>query len=137
MQTHPQFSVTLCYLPVPDPKKVREWLSGLKLGTMPLSTLGFDTAAQRSNHWAKHHKDFEPPPISEADYEQAADDFLTCPKRPMMLECIRSDGRFCRYDRASSEFAVLAADRRIVTYFKPKPGIHGHRTNEAYFHANC
>jgi filamentous hemagglutinin len=97
----------------------------------------FNTVNDRFDHWDRHHAEFEPPPCSEANYETLADAFLTGPMRATMLECRRQDGRRCRYDRATNEYGVLAADGCMVTYFKPNPAIHREPTNEAYFHANC
>ncbi len=104
---------------------------------MPLLTNGFNTPADRLDHWARHHADFEPPPCSESQYEALADAFLTMPMRATMLECTRSTGRKCRYDKVTNEYGVLAADGCMVTYFKPVLGKHALPTNEAYFHANC
>jgi pyocin large subunit-like protein len=97
----------------------------------------FNTAADRSDHWDRHHVEFEPPPCSETDYETLADAFLDGPLSPTVLECTRADGRKCRYDPVTNEYGVVAADGCMVTYFKPNLAKHPHPTNEAYFHANC
>jgi pyocin large subunit-like protein len=104
---------------------------------MPLLTNGFNTTADRFDHWDRHHADFEPPPCGEAQYEELADAFLAGPRRATTLECTRPSGRRCRYDPGTNEYGVLAADGCMVTYFKPNVAKHPHPTNEAYFHANC
>lgn len=106
-------------------------------GTIALTTYGFPATEERFDHWDDHHQDFEPPPITEDDYEELADVFLTCPKRASMLECVRANGRLCRYDTTTQEYGVLSPDRRILTYFKPDPAEHKFTTNEEYFHARC
>lgn len=108
---------------------------------MPLLTNGFNATADRLQHWGDHHVDFEPPPITEEEYEAKADAFLggACP--PHVLRCVRltqSGRREWRYDPATNEFGVFAVtDRYVISYFKPDPAIHGHSTNEAYFRSNC
>jgi pyocin large subunit-like protein len=104
---------------------------------MPLATHGFDVLAERAHHWHKHRSDFEPPSITELEYEALADVFLTKPAEMSILECRRSDGRCCRFDTRTNEYGVLSHDKRIVTYFKPKPSVHHYRTNVAYFRAKC
>ena len=102
----------------------------------------FNTDVDRADHWKRHHADFEPPPCSEAEYEQKAETFLNGPIAAGALQCVRllAPGRTrrCRYDPATNEYAVLAIeDGCLVTYFKPDPLKHRQATNEAYFHANC
>src|SRR5438105_1271984 len=99
--------------------------------------MGFNTQNDLNQHWSDHHEEFEPPPCSVDDYDARADAFMTCDKRPSMLECRRATGRLCRYDRATDEYGVIGQDGCLVTYFKPNPAIHGKGTNEAYFRAHC
>lgn len=102
---------------------------------MPL-TNGFNTVDDRFDHWDRHHTEFEPPPMTESDYESRADVFLGGAKGAGVLECNRTmpDGslRTCRYDPSSNEYGVVASGGFIVTYFKPTKA-----NPVAYFHKNC
>ena len=108
---------------------------------MPLLTNGFNTVGDRYDHWDRHHVEFEPPPLSETDYEARADAFLGGPKPGHVLECDRvmpsGNVRRCRYDPVTNEYGVLADDGCMVTYFRPTLGKHPFATNEAYFRARC
>ena len=103
---------------------------------MPLLTNGFNTDEERFDHWDRHHEEFEPPPMTESDYEERADAFLAGPKLARVLECLKTmpNGRTrrFRYDPVTNEYGALSGDGRIVTYFKP-----GHRNPLAYYHRNC
>jgi hypothetical protein len=69
-------------------------------------------------HWGKHWDDFGCRTV--ARYEHMADRFLSGPRLPRFFECTRSGGDFIRYDTATNEFAVLALDGMIRTYYKPQ-----------------
>lgn len=97
----------------------------------------FNTPADRYDHWDKHHGDFEPPPLAEADYETRAQAFMTGPAQATMLECTRATGRKSRFDTVSNEYGVVGADGCTITYFKPDPVKHKLASNEDYFRANC
>ncbi len=97
----------------------------------------FNTDADRTEHWQRHHTEFEPPPCTEAIYEALGEAFLAGPMTPMVLECTRANGRRCRYDPDTNEYGVVAADGCVLTYFKPDLSMHPYSTNEDYFHARC
>lgn len=97
-------------------------------------------------HYAKHGGEFAA--LTHAEYERLANQFLTVPLRPGLMECTRKKGDIVRYDTASEEYGVLSAGGLIRTYFKPRPcaslpsgvpkiGCHGFPDNIQYFRAMC
>lgn len=99
-------------------------------------TKGFRSRRLLEKHYDDHH--LEIGVSTEADYLGRADAFLGDSLGPTVRECIRaSDGAVIRWDYASQEFGVLAADGFIQTYFIAHPRWHGFPTNRAYFQYEC
>jgi hypothetical protein len=57
-------------------------------------TVPFLNAAQRSKHYVKHGHRFGA--ATEQDYERMADEFMTFPLLPPLVECTRITGTFDR-----------------------------------------
>ncbi len=92
----------------------------------------FNSAANLQDHFARHGGDFGA--TTATDYEARADAFLTGTKPSGVLEKIRSNGDFVRFDPVTNEFGV-ASQTNLRTYYKPDPAIHGYPTNLDYFNA--
>jgi hypothetical protein len=115
---------------------------------LPLKyTSGFDPAALQ-DHSQRHGprlKIF----TDASDYEERADALFVTPKPPGFMECVRLDGDLIRFDSTTEEYAVLAPNRMIRTYYLPVPcrtiapinrvpgNCHHEATNLAYFRRNC
>ena len=70
--------------------------------------------------------------LDQFDYEEKADDFLTKPLTPPVMECFRKrDGALVRYDASTGEFGILHATGFIGTYHYQR-----HRGAE-YFQREC
>src|SRR5438105_4108776 len=92
-----------------------------------MHTRGFISAAQRNDHFQRHHREFTF--STAAEYEEGADEFVAGPLRAGAQEYVvpqsrlAAAGRVMRYDPATNEFGVLSADRMyVLTYFKPSDG---------------
>jgi hypothetical protein len=79
-----------------------------------LRSNGFRIGA-RLDHFDRHR--LERSWHDPIEYEEAADDFLTRPLTPQILECRRRNGALVRFHRVTCEFGILSADHYIVTYF--------------------
>jgi pyocin large subunit-like protein len=96
----------------------------------------FATPADRADHFQRHGSDFGA--VNEMEYEAKAESFLKGPKNATTYEQIRACGDVVRFDSASNEFGVVAANGDIRTYFIPIPGVtHRYQSNLAYFQATC
>lgn len=69
-------------------------------------------------HFADHAHDFGA--ATDIEYEEMADIFLGGPAPIGAFECTRKHGDLVRYDPATNVLGVLAVDKTIHTYFKPK-----------------
>lgn len=102
---------------------------------MPLITKGFKTAQQRKQHFADHGKHLFA--ADEAQYEAMADRFIGAPLPPKMLQSKRPyKNVLVRYNSFTNEFAMLAPDGYIKTYFKPNTADHGLPRNLDYYLTN-
>lgn len=102
---------------------------------MPLITRGFKTAQQRTQHFADHGRDFFA--ANEAQYEAMADRFIGAPLPRRILQSKRPYRNvLVRYNPFTNEFAMLAPDGYIKTYFKPTTTDHGLPRNLDYYFAN-
>jgi hypothetical protein len=77
----------------------------------------FLNRTMRSEHWGTHKDDFGCRTV--ARYEYMADRFLTRPAIAAFHQCSRKGGDKIRYDTGTNEFAVIAKNGVIRTYFKP------------------
>lgn len=100
-------------------------------------TKGFISPSELADHFDDHGGDFNA--RDEQHYQELADIFLGGPIRTTTLECPSRARDKCltRYDLVTQEYGVLTPDSYILTYFIPDPARHGHRTNAAYFNADC
>jgi len=98
-------------------------------------TKGFSTPKDRADHLQKHRGEFGA--ITEVEYETMADEFLGGPRSRDTLECLRSDGALLRYNPVTGEFAILARDSTITTYFKPYWRPREPARAAQYFSAQC
>jgi pyocin large subunit-like protein len=100
-----------------------------------LTTRGFKTAQQRTQHFADHGRDFFA--ADEAQYEAMADRFIGGPLPHRILQAKRPyRSVLVRYNPFTNEFGMLAPDGYIKTYFKPKTTDHGLPRNLDYYFAN-
>lgn len=104
---------------------------------MPLVTRGFKTAQQRIQHYGSHGRHVGA--TSDAQYEQMADRFLTIAPLPKyILQSKRPrENDLIRYNVRTNEFAILARDGYIRTYFKPNTAAHDLPRNLDYYFANA
>ena len=103
---------------------------------VPVHTLGFDTANERTLHHYRHRAEF-PECASETEYEDAADEFLGGIIGTGVVECTTSRGRRLRFCQATNRLGSVSADNRIVTFLRPDPAVHRFRTNLDYFRFCC
>ncbi len=90
----------------------------------PVSTVGFRSAGQLADHYAKHGAEFGA--VDEAAYLRRAQDLRDAPVGGDVLEIIRADGVATRFDRGTGAFVAFGDDGVIRTFFRPADG-------EAYF----
>ncbi len=125
-------------------KRLKGWLSGLRKPKR--CTLGFRPGLL-TQHWALHYAEF-PSLTTEAEYEEAADRFLTKPLDRDTLECYRTRpdgtrGARVRYNTVTQEYGILGQDNYIRSYYIAGPvsptNPRGHRlpTNLDYFRWDC
>ena len=86
---------------------------------------GFRTRALLDEHFRKHGAEFGS--ISEAEYLRLAQELRDQPAGGPILEAVRPDGGFSRFDRRHGYFGAYNADHTIRTFFIPNDG-------ERYFH---
>jgi pyocin large subunit-like protein len=75
------------------------------------------------DHYQTHVVENEewPVQLSEGDYAQAADDFIAVALTNHRLHWFAErNGSVTIYDAKTNDFAVLASDGRIVSYFHPE-----------------
>jgi hypothetical protein len=88
-----------------------------------------------AQHFQKHAAEWVPPISSESEYLRRASDLLSFPPGGSILEKVRPNGDILRYRPATNEFAAMAPDGTIRTFFRPDPAKHGYPTNLDYFNA--
>ena len=98
-------------------------------------TKGFDSFAERTNHFTRHGALLGI--RSEIEYETAADEFLGGPKRWLTLECQRKKGDRIRYDLFRRRFGVISSTSHIRTFYRPERRITSKFLNVCYFIAEC
>ena len=86
---------------------------------------GFRTRALLDEHFRKHGAEFGS--ISEAEYLRLAQELRDQPAGGPILEAVRPDGGFSRFDRRHGYFGAYNVDHTIRTFFIPNDG-------ERYFH---
>jgi pyocin large subunit-like protein len=77
---------------------------------------GYFAPGQLEAHFLKHEYQFGD--ISQEDYLEDARALLNAPAGKDVLEKTRPNGDVLHYRISTGEFAVMAADGRIRTYFK-------------------
>ncbi|MDR6539780.1 DUF637 domain-containing protein, partial [Variovorax soli] len=102
-------------------------------GVSKRSGVKFADEAKLQDHFERHGGDFEA--RSATEYEARARQFLTGPKPDNVLEKNRPNGDVVRFNPATDEFGVISSDRKIRTYYKPDPAVHGKGSNLDYFYA--
>ena len=96
----------------------------------------FITAQRRVTKYLKHGAEFGA--ASEVQFETMADAFCTGVRDPTTtFECTRPRGMVLRYNPSTEAFGVLNSSGMILTYYKPRPVIHGKANNCAYFLEEC
>ena len=109
-------------------------------------TRGFSGKRVLVRHFALHGAEFNA--ADEDDYESMTDAYIGGLKSADLLECTRSSGQLVRFNQKSQEFAVMAADKVILTYVKarpcatipsyePKVNCHNEKDNLTYFKKEC
>ena len=81
---------------------------------------GFRSRALLDEHYRKHGAEFGS--ISEAEYLRLAQALRDQPAGGPILEAIRPEGGFSRFDRRHGYFGAYNADRTIRTFFIPNDG---------------
>lgn len=84
------------------------------------STVGFRSAAQLHDHYAKHGAEFGT--IDEAEYLHRAQLLRDAAVGGDVLEIVRDDGVTTRYDRDTGAFIAFGDDGVIRTFFRPVDG---------------
>jgi pyocin large subunit-like protein len=98
-------------------------------------TRGFDPLLL-GEHFDKHKHEFGV--TTEEEYEERADAFLGGPfDATTMMECTDSKGDYIRYNRVTSEFAVVTRANIIRTYFKLRLRRHKRMSDLMAFRARC
>lgn len=90
----------------------------------PASTVGFGSADQLADHYAKHGAEFGA--VDEAAYLRLAQGLRDAPVGGEVREIVRTDDVTTRFDRATGAFLAFGGDGVIRTFFRPADG-------EAYF----
>jgi pyocin large subunit-like protein len=78
---------------------------------------GFWDAFEREEHFLKHRALFDARTAEE--YEARAVSFLRGPVAPpVLLDCFDSSGDYLRFNTITHEFAVMAPDGTVISYYK-------------------
>jgi hypothetical protein len=91
----------------------------------------FANAKTKTSHFAKHGAEFGS--ADEDAYETAADAFTAKADGGTKQSKVRGNGDTVHFDSATDEFSIVTAAGEHRTYFKPTPGAHGLKDNQAYF----
>jgi len=86
---------------------------------------GFRSRAQFDEHYRKHGAEFGR--ISQEEYLRLAQALRDAPVGGSILQSMRRDGAFSRFDKSKGYFGAYNSDRTIRTFFIPNDG-------ERYFH---
>jgi pyocin large subunit-like protein len=86
---------------------------------------GFRSKAQFHEHYQKHGAEFGS--VSQEEYLRRAQELRDTPVGGPILESVRRDGVFTRFDKTKGYFGAYNPDRTIRTFFIPNDG-------ERYFH---
>jgi len=81
---------------------------------------GFRSQRQLNDHFKKHGAEFGK--ITKADYLSMAQDLRDAPVSQQILEAVRSNGIFTKFDRKQGYFGAYNSDRTIRTFFVPNDG---------------
>ena len=83
---------------------------------------GFRSRAQFDEHYAKHGAEFGN--INKQAYLRLAQELRDAPvtRGGPILEAVRPDGEFSRFDRRKNYFGAYNRDRTIRTFFIPNDG---------------
>ncbi len=98
--------------------------SSVQASGAPASTVGFRSAGQLADHFAKHGAEFGA--IDQDAYLRLAQGLRDAPVGGDVLEIARDDGVTTRFDRGTGAFVAFSADGVLRTFFRPADG-------EAYF----
>jgi pyocin large subunit-like protein len=86
---------------------------------------GFRSKAQFNEHYRKHGAEFGR--ISQEEYLRLAQELRDAPVGGQILQSMRPDGEFSKFDKTKGYFGAYNPDRTIRTFFIPNAG-------ERYFH---
>jgi pyocin large subunit-like protein len=86
---------------------------------------GFRSKAQFDEHYRKHGSEFGD--ISQQQYLRLAQALRDAPAGGQILQSVRADGVFTKFDKSKGYFGAYNPDRTIRTFFIPNEG-------ERYFH---
>jgi pyocin large subunit-like protein len=81
---------------------------------------GFRSRAQLNEHYKKHGAEFGR--ISQQEYLHLAQQLRDAPPSPDILQSVRPDGEFSKFDRKTGHFGAYNPDGTIRTFFIPKDG---------------
>jgi pyocin large subunit-like protein len=98
--------------------------SSVQVGSAPVSTVGFRSAGQLADHYARHGTEFGA--VDQSAYLRLAQGLRDAAVGGDVLEIVRDDGVTTRFDRATGAFVAFGDDGVIRTFFRPADG-------EAYF----
>ncbi|MFX9008137.1 hypothetical protein ABTN33_19700, partial [Acinetobacter baumannii] len=78
---------------------------------------GFRSRATFDEHFAKHGSEFGN--ISQEQYLALAQELRDAPAGGAILEQVRDDGQFSRFDKRHGYFGAYNPDKTIRTFFVP------------------
>ena len=117
-------------IPLPSPRfhslHVRGLLRKLLTALLVFAALaaaegpGFRSRSQFEEHYRKHGPEFGR--ISQQEYLRLAQELRDARPGGPILEAVRSDGAFSRFDRHNGYFGAFNRDRTIRTFFIPNDG---------------
>ncbi len=81
---------------------------------------GFRSRAQLDEHFRKHGREFGR--VSQQEYLNLAQELRDARPGGTILEDVRNDGAFSRFDRRNGYFGAFNRDRTIRTFFIPNDG---------------
>ena len=81
---------------------------------------GFRSRAQFDEHFRKHGAEFGN--ISQQEYLRLAQTLRDAPASAQILQSVRPDGVFTKFDRSKGYFGAYNPDRTIRTFFVPNDG---------------
>ena len=102
--------------------------------------LRFRTLRKRNEHFQMHSPRLAFYGVvvnTPEEYESKAARFLTSTGSVTCRQCKNRDGDTVKFDIRTNEFATLAPDQYIKTYYVPDPYEHMAPTNRRYFERQC